>query len=701
MNKLKPSFKNLYLNILFILLIGGIGVQTFTSCSSDEASPSNEGTVKKASISGVSQKGPFTEGSTITLYELDKDLAQTGRSFKSTIINDKGSFEIRNIELVSPYAMFEANGFYRNENTGNISAAPITLLAIADVREKDNVNVNILTHLEYYRVLNLVEGGMSVVEAKKQAQKEIFAVFGINSDAFKDSEDMSIFGSSDGDAALLAISVLLQGNLPEGEFSQRLANFSQSIRSNGTWSDEAKKTELADWAYGANFGGIRSNILGWGLASVVPDFEKYVYDYWVSSYGLGACGVSNDSEIKKSNRDVSYICKSGNWIAASEYEKDIYQWACSSANVGEIKKGNASSKDYVCENNTWRIATNEESDVQSVCLTSNNGEIKKGNVSGNYYICKNASWAIATEYERDVYQWACSSTNEGEIKVGNVTSTEYICKNTSWAIATEYERDVYQLVCSSANMGEIKKGNASSKDYICENNTWRLATEYESDTYQWDVCSDANIGEIKKGNVSAKDYVCKYGSWKNNPNYKDIYCFTNDCQYFTDSRDNQRYAYVTIGEQTWMAENLNYNDIGSRCYDDNPANCDKYGRLYNWSTAMNVCPFGWHLPSTAEWGVITAYIGGREGKKLKATSDGGTDEYGFSALSGGYYRGASFYGAGYYCGSWWFASEADSYDAYGLYMYYSSETTYDSNTEKAYWAGFDKSELQSVRCLKD
>ncbi len=624
MNKAKPGFKNLSLHILFIFFIGAIGVQTLASCSSDDASPSSdstqgsEGTVKKAGVSGVSQKGPFTEGATITLYELDKDLVQTGRSFKSAITDDKGSFNIRNIELVSPYAMFEVNGFYRNENTGNISAASITLFAIADLREKDNINVNILTHLEYYRVLNLVESGMSVAAAKKQAQKEIFAVFGINSDAFKDSEDMSIFGNSDGDAALLAISVLLQGSLSEGEFSQRLANFSQSIRSNGTWSDEAKKAELADWASGANLGGVRSNILGWGLASVVPDFEKYVYDYWVSSYGLGVCGASNESEIKKSNRNVNYICKNGNWV-------------------------------------------------------------------------------IATEYEKDVYQFVCSSANEGEIKAGNVTSTEYVCKNTSWVIATEYEKDVYQWICSSANEGEIKKGNASSKDYICENNTWRIATNEESDVQS--ICLTSNNGEIKKGNVSSEDYICKYGSWKY-ANYKDLYCSINDCNYFTDSRDDQRYVYVTIGEQTWMAENLNYNATDSKCYNDNSANCDKYGGLYNWSTAMNVCPSGWHLPTDAEWDLLVTAVDEYSiaGPKLKAATGWNTDipttdEYGFSALPGGFGHSNGICHNVGHDGNWWSATEYDSDNAYLRNMDYANGGVYKYDERKSF--------LFSVRCLQD
>jgi uncharacterized protein (TIGR02145 family) len=164
---------------------------------------------------------------------------------------------------------------------------------------------------------------------------------------------------------------------------------------------------------------------------------------------------------------------------------------------------------------------------------------------------------------------------------------------------------------------------------------------------------------------------------------------------FTDKRDGKKYKTVKIDTQTWMAENLNYAASGSKCYDNKPENCQKYGRLYDWSTAKKACPSGWHLPSKAEWDVL-----GDESKELKAKSGwnnngNGTDEFGFSALPGGYgYSDGSFNGVGDY-GYWWSANENGNYSdgAYPRYMGYG----YDY----ADWSYNDKSRLFSVRCLKD
>jgi uncharacterized protein (TIGR02145 family)/uncharacterized repeat protein (TIGR02543 family) len=186
---------------------------------------------------------------------------------------------------------------------------------------------------------------------------------------------------------------------------------------------------------------------------------------------------------------------------------------------------------------------------------------------------------------------------------------------------------------------------------------------------------------------------------------------------FTDSRDNKSYKRVQIGSQVWMAENLNYdvpNNTSDVCYDNDDANCAQYGRLYNWSTAMNgasssrlspsgvqgVCPAGWHLPSNAEWTALEDAVGGvsTTGTKLKSTSGwfnngNGTDQYGWSALPAGHGSSdGSFYAAGYN-GNWWSATENNAGRAYNRYMNY--------DYEGVGWGDDGKTNLFSVRCVQD
>jgi len=158
------------------------------------------------------------------------------------------------------------------------------------------------------------------------------------------------------------------------------------------------------------------------------------------------------------------------------------------------------------------------------------------------------------------------------------------------------------------------------------------------------------------------------------------------------------YKTVKIGSQTWMAENVNCTVSGSKCYDNDEANCTKYGRLYDWKTAMSVCPKGWHLPSQGDYDVLEKAIGGKAaGKKLKAASGwnnngNGTDEFGFSAMPGGGYSGGSFGGAGN-SGYWWSSNEFKGSRAYFLYMSHNSEGVGVGN--------LDKNSLGSVRCVQD
>ena len=178
----------------------------------------------------------------------------------------------------------------------------------------------------------------------------------------------------------------------------------------------------------------------------------------------------------------------------------------------------------------------------------------------------------------------------------------------------------------------------------------------------------------------------------------------------TDSRDGNTYKTVKIGEQVWMAENLNYADSvktpslkeNSWCYGNVAANCEKYGRLYTWAAAKTVCPEGWHLPSYDEWNTLFTAVGGKStaGPKLKSQTgwtayDGITNEdsFGFSALPAGLrFLSGDFIDEGRYA-YFWSSTEHGSYYAYGMLLYYDYDRAYLYYNSKYYG--------HSVRCVKD
>jgi uncharacterized protein (TIGR02145 family) len=175
---------------------------------------------------------------------------------------------------------------------------------------------------------------------------------------------------------------------------------------------------------------------------------------------------------------------------------------------------------------------------------------------------------------------------------------------------------------------------------------------------------------------------------------------------FIDDRDNQTYKWVKIGEQTWMAKNLNYKPrLGnSWCYDNNAANCDVYGRLYDLETANIACPSGWHLPNIDEWNALLNYADDNVGYLMAANgwnnchrynhSDVSryylcTDIYGFSALPGGHRNEAGDFSGAAIRGIWWVVNYNDFFDNC---WYVGTDTCPKEYKESN---GF------SVRCLKD
>jgi hypothetical protein len=283
MNKLNTFYFAAFLALTLGLML---------SCS-DKDESSSSGTSSPVSLyaaSGYVQKGPFIQGTMITVWELDSNLVQTGRSFTGTIHDNTGGF---NIKGVLSYKMVEitASGYYFNEVSGSLSNAPLTLQAIADLTDSSNVNVNMMTHLEKKRVEYLLNSEMTFAEAKTQAQTEIMKIFGIENVSLGNSETLDISKSGVGNAVLVGISIILQSDKTEAELTELLSTINTDIRTDGTLEDTTTKaTILTAMSYvSTRIAAIRSNIESRysdiGISVTIPGFGGF------SACLIQACGL--------------------------------------------------------------------------------------------------------------------------------------------------------------------------------------------------------------------------------------------------------------------------------------------------------------------------------------------------------------------------------------------------------------------------
>jgi len=276
------------LKFLFFPTILALTLGLMLSCSAKDENSSSSGTSSNSSntVSGYVQKGPFIQGTVITVWELDSSLVQTGRTFIGTIDDNTGTFNARG-NVVSPYVELSAVGYYFNEVSGSLSTAPLTLQALSDLNDNSSVNVNLMTHLEKKRVEYLMDNSkMTFAAAKTQAQTEIMKIFNIDNVTLGNSETLDISKSGDGNAVLLAISALLQSDKTEAELTELLSTINTDIRTDGTLDSTTTKATLVtamEYLKTRHIDNVtvRDNIedrySNLGVSATIPAFESYAY----------------------------------------------------------------------------------------------------------------------------------------------------------------------------------------------------------------------------------------------------------------------------------------------------------------------------------------------------------------------------------------------------------------------------------------
>ena len=309
----------------------------------------------------------------------------------------------------------------------------------------------------------------------------------------------------------------------------------------------------------------------------------------------------------------------------------------------------------------------------------------------------------------------CTTKREGAVAYVKNKKTAYICINGDWVIDGDESSDS----CSGGSSSSIM----NDRDESCSSIASLIFSSSQSLGFSSSSSVELNCSVILEADGWSWDIPKEC-------------CLNPDIAYgrMIDRRDNKVYKTITIGSQTWMAENLNYADSmktpsllkRSWCYNNVDEYCAVTGRLYTWAAAIDsmkyamdvddpqdcgygttctlptkvqgICPDGWHLPSIAEWNTLLTYLGGSlvAGTKLKSTSGwkgNANDAIGFSALPAGIRRNKGDFDYDGDYAYFWSATDVSSNNASDIYLYYGyGNAVLDS---------YNKNFAYSVRCLQD
>ena len=330
---------------------------------------------------------------------------------------------------------------------------------------------------------------------------------------------------------------------------------------------------------------------------------------WVSidsiSYNFGLCNIDSvGNKIYPKKDSLGYICKS---TGADTYQwvqmtiKEQFNLDCDETTQDTMVVGR------ICDNGNWRVPTSLEKTIGQNCTKKNIG--KKITSSSKYYQCESTGWKSIT---KSMY-FLGECTADSMIAV--LDNVEYYCYDGNWITPPNtitdttkscsglkgqtgaYKGQIYVCQFNSGYYNWVRLNEAAIKLGFCTNSREgelaKLDDMYYECQYSWwrlpDLSEILGKSKCETLNIEGQDYTCSGGNWS--PVYGTL----------KDTRDTQTYKTLKVGNQTWMAENLNYKTANSWCFNNTDRYCDTYGRLYTWDNVKTACPKGWHAPTFEEF----------------------------------------------------------------------------------------------------
>ena len=412
------------------------------------------------SLTGVCEFGPLKTGSSVKLSFLDDgSLAPTGKSVSATVSSDLGPYTLQYSGMPS-YGQMEASGKFLNLIDGDVSAT-VKLNSIIRAIDGEMANVNVMTHLEYPRILHLMkENAMSYADAQGKAEGEVLRAFYMNS-FMVPARNAWTLGSGDADGNLLAMTLLLHADYSSAEIQNVIDAVASDLEKDGTWDDAATKAKIADWAYMQKMDELVYYLENAAPGVPMPPFDQKFRTFWYETFGLGVC----DSTIQ------------GKLVANSNQASAYY------------------GKDFSCSDSTWRIASatalqnREGTQLFGACTEALEGQFKES--ADKTFICKKSNWTYATEAELlnaavSAKSGACSSNNAGAVV--SHESKYVVCMNNSWKLL-------------QATPVDYSKGHAMNKRLgrgINLGNAWESVGNGSSADCGWNNCIQDNYFKIVK-----------------------------------------------------------------------------------------------------------------------------------------------------------------------------------------------------------
>ena len=575
--------------------------------------------------------------SVVRVVELDFALEETGRTFK--IEKSDSGYIVDSLPLRGRYALVRIEDFsfpdiYLFDGIPVDTETKVNLDVLVDMDNYKFPYVTLAGHLVTARVKHLVAQGMAPDSAIVQAESELYEAFAFESDELLDAPVLDgEVGSDSWYASRVIHDILKQFTIFEG-FNDAFGELERQLVQDGKFENYDTFIVMADFlaqkARRDNMHHAKTFLNG----KLVVAENKFIRQFYTKVYGLKPCSedsVCTLTALKKTGselKDSTFICLEDGWLFS--YDNLNNTCGFGKGEPSEIRNGAIDStiKFYYNEaSDSWNRCDSLESEI-GMCTPSREGEYIFMGDSG-YYKCRNWSWINITRDEYNLRNIDSVDCDTMEYRLGLDSVTYYGCKEGRiWALSSE-ELNTMGVPCDTTP--DFVLGNDSVTKYVCDAQILRRADSLElmvGKGCNWYSRNDTAF-------IWNSYYKCK-GRWT----------YMHDLLYLdavTDARDGKTYPLVGMGRQLWFAADLDYETENSWCYDDDPMNCIKYGRLYKSIDAASqnkdslLCPKGFHVPTQEDFeNMVTFMTNNRPsnssiGPLLKSVDSHGSDYYGFHA----------------------------------------------------------------------